>query len=273
MARGRPKDSTRKSDGCALEALWLIDRGMERRAGKGRSPSAAAPRRPHPPPGARVVDGRPSSTASTTGARGSGALDGERDAPSSGYKMTVEHQYAAAEAEGPQMLLRDDGNKTGFMNVSKDRAPGRRRAERQIDGRHIGVPTAEEAAPRRRLTARCAVAAAGRAGAERRRRRRAGAQAARIAAKPRPSMEGRFPASARRRRWRSRGGGWWECSTKPTPRRARWWDGVERERGGGRRLAISASCCARPAAAASVVTEAEIVSPHLHAAGELPIKS
>ena len=110
--------------------------------------------------------------------------------------MTVEQVYAAAEAEG-LVLLRDDGNKTGFMYVSKDRSTWSNPFKGQIDGRHIGVfPTAEEAAlavARARAAANNTPDAAPVQGGddddEPARKR------ARIAAKlEKASMEGRFPA-------------------------------------------------------------------------------
>ena len=274
-AEGRPKDSTRKSD-LPLEALWLIDRGMERRLGREitfRCGAVAAP-----PP---ERESSTSSSASTTYASGSTSLDGVEMRHRAATGMTVEQVYAAAEAEG-LVLLRDDGNKTGFMNVSKDRSTWSNPFKGQIDGRHIGVfPTAEEAAlavARARAAANNTPEAApvqsGGDDDEPARKR------ARIAAKlEKASMEGRFPAEREAMEAaikRKAAGGSAEVAS---PRRPAAPVAVASPRvpSAGAdvplhhvRVAADAQPAAA-AAAASVVTEAEIVS-HLHAAGELPIK-
>ena len=270
---GRPKDSTRKSD-LPLEALWLIDRGMERRLGREitfRCGAVAAP-----PP---ERESSTSSSASTTYASGSTSLDGVEMRHRAATGMTVEQVYAAAEAEG-LVLLRDDGNKTGFMNVSKDRSTWSNPFKGQIDGRHIGVfPTAEEAAlavARARAAANNTPEAApvqsGDDDDEPARKR------ARIAAKlEKASMEGRFPAEREAMEAaikRKVAGGSAEVAS---PRRPAAPVAVASPRvpSAGADVPlhhVRVAADAQPAAAAaSVVTEAEIVS-HLHAAGELPIK-
>ena len=111
--------------------------------------------------------------------------------------MTVEQVYAAAEAEG-LVLLRDDGNKTGFLYVTK--SLGWKRTDSaanpflaHVGGRHVGsFPTAEEAAlavARARAAEAAPVQSGGDDDDEPARKR------ARIAAKlEKASMEGRFPA-------------------------------------------------------------------------------